>query len=83
MLLNMVFTVKLLVGLTSVITLLSCITMVLGDEVKSFDFDVKPGGARNHFETEQWVNTLKCSKWHICPMFLCVCVCVTGREMLS
>ena len=44
-------------GLSALLVLLICVSMVSSDEVKSFDFDVKPGGARNHFETEQWVGS--------------------------
>ena len=62
---NMGFTVNWSVGLTALFMLLICVSMILCDEVKSFDFDVKPGGARNHFETEQWV----CNKFHYCFCF--------------
>ena len=52
---EMVISMKLSCGLAACLVLLICVSIVSSDEVKSFDFDVKPGGARNHYETEQWV----------------------------
>lgn len=62
---NMGFTVNWSVGLTALFMLLICVSMILCDEVKSFDFDVKPGGARNHFETEQW-HGITCKFTYVC-----------------
>ena len=57
MLLKMVFSDNLPLNLSVVFALFMLVTITSADDVKSADFDVIPGGARNHFQSEEWVGS--------------------------
>lgn len=65
MLLKMVFSVNLPLNLSVVFALFMLVTITSADDVKSADFDVIPGGARNHFQSEEW-HGITCTFTYVC-----------------